>query len=108
LTCGTATAGLILIEVAAHGTTRPAVGQIHQVVIENMQFTPATLMVKSGEGIMWINKDLVPHTATTDGNAFDSKAIAPNTSWTWVAGRAGAYAYGCTFHPTMKATITVQ
>jgi plastocyanin len=108
LICGIATAVLALIDVAASATVKPAVGQIHQVVIENMQFTPASLAVQTGERITWVNKDLVPHTATADGNAFDSKSIAPNASWTWVAGRAGAYAYGCTFHPTMKATITVQ
>ena len=54
------------------------------------------------------NKDLFPHTATADAKAFDSKAIAPSASWTWVAGKPGTYAYACTFHPTMKATITVR
>ena len=36
----------------------------HTVVIENMQFNPATLTVRRGERIVWVNKDLFPHTVT--------------------------------------------
>ena len=80
----------------------------HTVTIENMQFTPATLTVARGERIVWVNKDLFPHTATAADGAFDSKAIAAAASWSFVAAKPGAYAYGCTFHPTMKARLTVR
>jgi plastocyanin len=108
LICGTAIAALVLTGIAASGLGAPAAGQFHVVAIENVQFSPPALTVKSGERITWVNKDLFPHTATSGAKAFDSKAIAPNASWTWVAGRPGTYAYVCTFHPTMNATITVQ
>jgi plastocyanin len=80
----------------------------HTVVIENMQFTPATLTVSTGERVVWVNKDLFPHTATADDKTFDSKEIAANASWTYVAGKAGEYPYGCTLHPTMKARLIVK
>ena len=80
----------------------------HTVVIENMQFNPATLTVRRGERIVWVNKDLFPHTVTSAVKAFDSGSIAPDGSWSFTPRKAGSYPYGCTFHPTMKATITVQ
>jgi plastocyanin len=105
---GTAIAVLVLAGIAAFSTGVPAAGQSHVVVVENVQFSPPSLTVKSGQRITWVNKDLFPHTATADDKAFDSKAIPPNAAWTWVAGKPGTYTYACTFHPTMKATITVR
>jgi plastocyanin len=78
------------------------------IVIENVQFNPQTLTIKRGERLTWINRDLFPHSATANGHAFDSKAIAPNAAWTWIAHKPGTYTYICTFHPTMKGTVTVQ
>ncbi len=75
-----------------------------------MRFDPHTLTVTVGDRITWINKDLVPHTATaaSDGQTFDSRSIASNASWTLVADNAGRYAYVCAFHPTMTGTLTVE
>jgi len=73
-----------------------------------MQFTPATLTVSKGERVVWVNKDLFPHTATADDKTFDSKEIAANASWTYVAAKAGEYPYGCTLHPTMKSKLIVK
>jgi plastocyanin len=85
-----------------------ASGAVHTVVIENMQFNPAELQVHRGDRIVWVNKDLFPHTATSTSHVFDSGSIAADASWTYVASKAGEYAYGCTFHPTMKALLKVQ
>jgi plastocyanin len=81
---------------------------VHTVVIENMQFNPAELQVRRGERIVWVNKDLFPHTVTSASHAFDSGSIAATSSWTYVARKAGEYAYGCTFHPTMKGVLKVK
>jgi plastocyanin len=106
--CGAAVAGLLLAGTAASTSGARAAPLSHVVVIESLQFSPQNLIVKAGEQITWVNKDLFPHTATADAKSFDSRAIAPNASWTWVAATRGTYAYGCTFHPTMKGTVTVQ
>jgi plastocyanin len=86
-------------------TAEPAV---HVVTIENMRFTPAELTVKRGERVVWINKDLVPHTTTARSVAFDSGNIAPTASWSYVADTVGTHPYVCTYHPTMSAKLTVQ
>ncbi len=103
-----AVAGLLLAGTAASNSKVPSAAQARMVVIENVQLYPQSLTVKSGERITWVNRDLFPHTATADAKAFDSKAIAPDASWTWVARKPGIYTYVCTFHSTMKGTITVQ
>jgi plastocyanin len=79
----------------------------HAVTIEGMKFQPDTVTVQRGDRITWTNKDLVPHTVTSAG-AFDSGAIAPGKSWSWVAAKPGAHDYVCTYHPTMKARVTVK
>ena len=80
----------------------------HVVTIENMRFSPDALTVQRGDRVVWINKDLFPHTATADTKAFDSRSIEPSASWSYVARKRGEYAYGCALHPTMKARLTVR
>ncbi|MCA8295613.1 cupredoxin family copper-binding protein [Burkholderia sp. AU30198] len=84
-----------------------AAGTTHRIIIEGMRFNPASLTVERGDTVVWVNKDLVAHTATAAG-VFDSHEIAPDASWTYVANAPGRHAYICTFHPTMKATLTVK
>jgi plastocyanin len=95
-------AALVLMASAAAGP-----GKDHTVTIEGMQFNPPELTVHQGDRIVWVNKDLFPHTATA-AKVFDSGSIAADGSWSYVAAKSGEYAYGCTFHPTMKGKITVQ
>ncbi len=79
----------------------------HTVVIEGMRFQPAELAVKRGDRVVWVNRDVVPHTATA-GRAFDSPPIAPGASWTTTLKRHGRHDYRCSLHPMMKASLVVQ
>ena len=79
---------------------------VHTVSIEGMRFVPEIMTVHSGERVVWTNKDPVPHTVTQP--AFDSHLLAPNASWSYVAGKPGRYTYQCTSHPAMRATLIVQ
>jgi plastocyanin len=80
----------------------------HTVTIEGMRFQPDVLTVASGDTIMWVNKDLVPHTATSKDGGFDSKEIQAGESWRYTTRTAGDFAYICAFHPTMTATLRVK
>jgi plastocyanin len=80
----------------------------HVVTIAGMRFKPEALTVQRGDRITWVNNDFFPHSATATAGAFDSLSILPNASWTYVAKTAGDYPYACSFHPTMKAMLTVQ
>ena len=79
--------------------------------ISNFMFGPMnqTVTVKAGEAVHFTNKDNQPHTATSDlSGAFDAGSIAPSASVDVVIKAAGTYAYHCSFHPFMKATIVAQ
>ena len=80
----------------------------HTVTIEGMRFQPEQLTVAAGDTIVWTNKDLVPHTVTSEAGRFDSRTIQAEKSWTFTARQQGEFPYVCTFHPTMKATLNVQ
>jgi plastocyanin len=96
---------LCIVGVAASGR---AVPKTHTVTIEGMRFQPQTLTVSRGDTIVWVNKDVVPHTATSKAGGFDSKTIQVEGSWEYTAGTKGEFAYICAFHPVMKATLRVQ
>jgi plastocyanin len=80
----------------------------HTVTIEGMRFVPEMLTVAAGDTIVWVNKDLVPHTATSTAGTFDSKNIQADRSWKFTTRKTGDFAYICTFHPTMKAMLRVK
>jgi plastocyanin len=81
---------------------RPAT---HTVVIDSLRYDPQDLTVKAGDTVIWINRDPFPHTVTADGKQFDSHEIAAGRSWKHTVRTASVFAYGCTLHPTMRATL---
>jgi plastocyanin len=105
--CCAILAGAWVIGGSVSAVSATLASKVYVVTIENMQFNPQKLTVRVGDRVQWVNKDLVPHTATADVKAFDSRSIAPNASWNFVAHHAGEYGYDCIFHPTMKGTLTV-
>lgn len=87
----------------------PVEAKTWTIKIAGMRFDPATVTVARGDTVVWVNEDLVPHTATSAvAGGFDSHAIAPGASWRYRATALGRYAYACTFHPTMQATLIVK
>jgi plastocyanin len=98
-------AALVIATGAAQTRPRP---RTHTVTIAEMRFTPETLSVASGDLIVWVNKDIVQHTATSKDAGFDSKTIEPGASWSVRVKKAGKFGYVCTLHPTMKATLQVK
>ena len=79
----------------------------HTVSMSEMRFEPGALTVATGDLIIWVNKDIVDHTATAEGS-FDSKVIAGGQSWSYRVRRRGDFAYVCTLHPTMKGVLRVR
>jgi len=93
--------------VDANPTSRPSA----QVVkIDNFSFDPPTLTVSRGATVTWINRDDVPHTATSSASprAFDSKALDTDERFSFVFTKPGTYSYFCAVHPHMTATIVVK
>ena len=80
----------------------------HTVTMENMRFQPQSLTVAPGDTVVWVNKDLVPHTATSKAGGFDSQVIPAEKSWKFTVRKKGEFAYICTYHPLMKAVLRVR
>jgi plastocyanin len=80
----------------------------NEVFIQGMAFDPATITVAANTTITWTNKDAVAHTVTSDTGLFDSGSIATNGTFSFTFSTAGTYAYHCTPHPSMIATVKVN
>jgi amicyanin len=87
----------------------PSAGGGTTVTISDFKFTPATLTVKAGTKVTFVNDGATPHTATSDsGGAINSGNLTHGQSYTFTFTKPGTYQYTCTIHPFMKGTITVQ
>ena len=89
------------LQAAGHAVT-------HEVSIEGMAFSPATLEVKIGDTIVFTNKDRAPHTASAVDESFDSGRLSKGESFELVIESTGQIDYFCKFHRTMKASFTAS
>jgi len=80
----------------------------NQVVIENFSFVPATLTVKPGTKVTWVNRDDVPHTATDTDKRFNSKTLDTDDQFDFTFSEPGTYNYFCALHPKMTGQIIVK
>jgi hypothetical protein len=82
------------------------------VSIQDFFFDPDQLTVAPGTKVTWVNEGEAPHTVTsTDGKELDSATLQPGDtySFTFKDDDAGeTYAYQCTIHPEMTASVTVS
>lgn len=93
----------------ASGSFFPAAApKTYTVTIDATRYEPATLTVAPGDTVIWRNKDILAHTATSTVGVFDSKEIKPGASWKYVVPKKGLFEYYCTLHPAMKASLRVR
>ena len=78
-----------------------------EVKIDNFTFGPQKLTVKAGTTVTWINQDDIPHTVVSTGH-FRSKPLDTGDKFTFTFTTAGSFAYFCSLHPHMQASITVE
>ncbi|HEY6755839.1 MAG TPA: plastocyanin/azurin family copper-binding protein [Nitrososphaera sp.] len=76
----------------------------------NPDFDPDPLTVNPGDGVEWTNEDNTPHTVTSKQEGmFDSGIIDAAAKWLLNTAdlQPAEYAYYCTLHPFMGATLVV-
>lgn len=83
----------------------PPIATVH---IHDMAFVPATLTVRAGDKVTFVNDDDDAHTATADDGSWDSEGLANRERWTHAFATPGKSAYHCTVHPSMRGTIVVR
>jgi plastocyanin len=75
--------------------------------IKDFKFVPASLTIKAGTTVKFVNDDADAHTATALDKTFDSGGLDTNDSWSHTFAKPGSYSYFCAVHPYMKGAITV-
>jgi plastocyanin len=81
---------------------------VHRVSMRGYLYAPATLRVRAGDVVEWVNDDAVVHTVTAETGGFDSRGIQPGARWRARFAERGVYAYYCSPHPFMKAVVVVR
>lgn len=92
-------------------TTEPGAttsGGAGAVSVSGSRFQPDAVTVKVGESVTWTFRDPVGHSATADAGSFDSGVKRDGATFTQTFSTAGTFAYHCTIHSAMKATVTVS
>ncbi|MEA2977072.1 MAG: hypothetical protein QOF19_2592 [Alphaproteobacteria bacterium] len=95
------------VAILALTSSAATAGEVIQVKIKNLAFSPAQVTAHVGDSIEWVNEDFVGHTATGKNKEWDVN-IPGNRSGRVVLDRAGKIDYFCRFHPAMIGTITVD
>jgi plastocyanin len=76
--------------------------------IKDFKFVPATLKIKSGTTVRFVNDDQDAHTATALEKRFDSGGLDTGDAWSHVFSTPGTYSYFCAVHPFMKGVVIVS
>jgi plastocyanin len=97
-------------ESPAKVATAPAAVIERTIHIDNFTYDPEELTVKAGTRVKWINRDDVPHTATSTAKprAFDSKTLDTDQQFSIVFDKPGTYEYFCAVHPKMTGRVIVK
>jgi len=78
-----------------------------EVGIDNFVFKPATLTIKPGTRVTFVNHDDIPHLVVETTGKFRSKALDTDQSYDFTFTTAGTYNYYCGLHPHMQGSVVV-
>jgi plastocyanin len=102
-------AALLFAALAAVPAAPPATAAAPVIIrMHDFMFDPDTVTVSAGTTVEWDNDDGARHTITATDKSFDSGDLKPGQKWSHVFATPGTYAYTCTQHPEMTATLIVK
>jgi plastocyanin len=76
------------------------------IAIAGMHFGQLSAGLRIGDTILWVNRDIVQHSATARDRSFDV-TLQPRQSVRVTLRRAGNIAFYCRFHPAMQGVLAV-
>ena len=97
-------AAVLLLQIA--GAHVGVAGEVVQVKISDLAFSPADITVKAGTTIEWVNNDFVDHTATATSGDWDVMIVAGQSARQQMT-KPGTIKYYCRVHPDMTGTVHV-
>lgn len=91
----------------------PGAGEGDEVVIKTFIFRPDPLTVPAGTTVTFTNLDDILHTVTAGergapSGQFDGDLQGIDSTFRFTFDEPGTYAYHCTIHPGMDATVVVR
>lgn len=94
----------------------PAIGATTVTVMTDGTFSPATVTIKSGDTVAWLNHSATPvwvasdpHPSHTGYPGFDSKAaIDVDKAFTFTFDKKGSWGYHNHLDPKQKGTVIVE
>jgi plastocyanin len=89
-------------------TTAAAGAPQVQIEIKDFMFGPASVTVKAGTTVSWVNRDDEPHTIVSDSGLYRSGALDTGNEFHFTFDEPGTFHYVCTIHPRMLGTIIVE
>ena len=96
----------LLAALLAQANPAPAPAAV--VHMHNFAFVPATIHVKAGDVVEWINDDDDAHTIDAADKTFHSGGLDSHETFTHAFKSTGSFAYFCALHPYMKGLVIVK
>ncbi len=87
---------------------------VASVEIEDSSYTPATITVKKGATVTWINKDGMGHNVVSDSDApaggppKTAELFGRGETFSFTYNTVGEFPYHCTPHPFMQGVVKVE
>ena len=100
-------AAVLIAVVSAAALSDGAAGTKHVVEIREFEFVAQDRAVSPGDTVVWINRDIVSHTATAQDGSWDSGEIEPGGRWEMVVRASTAADYFCAYHPSMTSRLRI-
>ena len=72
----------------------------------SMTFLPATVTVKKGTVVRWVNPSFTTHTTTSNKGLWNA-TVRPGGTYSRTFNRVGTFGYRCTIHSMMTGKIIV-
>ena len=96
-----------LVVITALGMASHVHAATHVVTVHRMAYELPEKEVRSGDIIEWVNKDRVPHTATSDAGGFDA-TLGPGETVRTPVTRTGRFEVICKYHLGMRTVLVVH
>ena len=97
-------AGGALLLLASQAAAAP---HVYTVVIDKLKFGQLPTGLHKGDSIVWVNRDLLRHSATATDHSFDIDLLPGKTGKTLLK-KSGAIAFVCRYHPGMRGVLQVK
>ena len=99
----------VIIGAGIIGAGHAAAGE-YVISQKKRKFTPAMLVAKVGDKVVYLNDDRFAHNlfSNTPGHEFDVRKQMPGDRHTITLDRKGVFEVRCAIHPRMRMKITVE